>query len=316
MTVIDVQELTKVYRGGLKKRGIVALDNVSLSIQQGEIIGLLGPNGAGKTTFLKVVLGIAHPSTGQVIVNGYKPKDPRSRKHLGYLPENHRFPEHLTGLGLLEFTGRLHGLKQVEIDARTDRLLEMVDMAKWGNTKIRKYSKGMQQRIGLAQAMMPDPDVLLLDEPTDGVDPVGKVEIRKVLERIRSEGKTIVLNSHLLSEVESVADRVAILSKGRLVRLSTVEELITRNCQYEIDADIGNRLVDIPPEVGKILNVSTSKLIVELTDEDKINYVIDVLRMKKISIQAIQPLKLTLEQSFMEAIAPPSSVGTHKGAEV
>jgi len=308
MTVIDVQELTKVYQGGMKKRGIVALDNLSLSIPQGEIFGLLGPNGAGKTTFLKVVLGIVRPSAGRVSVAGYKPADPRSRQHLGYLPENHRFPDHLTGLGLLEFTGRLHGLKRVEIDARTDRLLELVDMAKWSNTKIRKYSKGMQQRIGLAQALMPDPEVLLLDEPTDGVDPVGKVEIRKVLQRVREEGKSVVLNSHLLSEVESVADRVAILTRGRLVRVSTVDELTTRQSQYEIDAEIGNRLVKIPPEIGKILKVSTSKLIVELTADEKINYVIDELRMKKISIRSVQPLKLTLEQSFMDAISPSGAI--------
>ncbi len=306
MTIIDVQEVTKVYYGSARKRGIVALDNVSLSIPQGEIFGLLGPNGAGKTTFLKVVLGIVQPNTGRIEVAGYRPTDPRSRQQLGYLPENHRFPDHHTGLSLLEFTGRLYGLSRSEIDARTERLLKIVNMARWTGMKIKKYSKGMQQRIGLAQAMMPDPDVLLLDEPTDGVDPVGKVEIRDVLKAVREEGKTIVLNSHLLSEVESVVDRVAILSRGRVVKVSTIDELTVRESQYEIQADIGNKLINIPEEVGRVLSVSTNKLIVELVSDDQVNYVIDELRLKKIAIKSVQPLKLTLEQSFMEAVRQPT----------
>ncbi|RKX27685.1 MAG: ABC transporter ATP-binding protein [Candidatus Zixiibacteriota bacterium] len=302
MTVIDVQGLTKVYQGGLKKRNIVALDNVTFSIKQGEIFGLLGPNGAGKTTFMKVALGIAHASSGRITITGKRPSDPSSRLHVGYLPENHRFPQHLTGLGLLESTGRLYGMSESEINVRTKQLLPMVGMDKWGSTNIRKYSKGMQQRIGLAQAMMPDPEVLMLDEPTDGVDPVGKVEIRGVLERIRDDGKSVVLNSHLLAEVESLADRVAILSRGRLVKISTVDELTSRQCQYEIKADIGNRLVEIPQDIGRVLNLSSQGLIVELVEDEKINYVIDELRMKKISIRSIEPLKISLEQSFIEEV--------------
>jgi len=179
----------------------------------------------------------------------------------------------------------------------------LVDMSKWGDTKIKKYSKGMQQRIGLAQAMMPNPDVLLLDEPTDGVDPIGKIEIRKVLQHIREEGKSIVLNSHLLSEVESVADRVAILSRGKVVRINTMDEMTVKKSQYEIEADIGNMIIKIPKEIGMILKLSTKKLIVELTEDDKINYVIDELRHKKISIKSVKPSKISLEQSFIDTIS-------------
>jgi len=305
MNVIDAQDLTKVYQAGLKKRGIVALDNVSFSVQGNEIFGLLGPNGAGKTTFLKIVLGITQMSAGNVIVGGYKPSDARSRQRLGYLPENHRFPDHLTGGSLLRLAGRMHGMRAAEIDGKVDRLLNLVGMGKWGTTKIRKYSKGMQQRIGLAQAMISDPEVLLLDEPTDGVDPVGKVEIREVLERVRSEGKAIVLNSHLLSEVESMADRVAILNRGRLVKVNTVEELTSRKSQFEIDADIGNRLITIPENVGKIIKLSAKGMIVELEKEESVNFVIDQLRMKKVSIRMIRPLRISLEQSFIETITTP-----------
>ena len=307
MNIIDAQDLTKVYQNGFKKRSITALDNVSLSVMQGEIFGLLGPNGAGKTTFLKVILGIAHASSGDVFIGEFKPSDPRSRLRVGYLPENHRFPEHHTGLSLLESTARLYGIAASDYTKRAKDMLALVDMSKWGDTKIKKYSKGMQQRIGLAQAMMPNPDVLLLDEPTDGVDPIGKIEIRKVLQHIREEGKSIVLNSHLLSEVESVADRVAILSRGKVVRINTMDEMTVKKSQYEIEADIGNMIIKIPKEIGMILKLSTKELIVELTEDDKINYVIDELRHKKISIKSVKPSKISLEQSFIDTISGSTS---------
>jgi len=302
MHVIEVQDLTKIYQTGLKKGNIVALDNVSLTVEQGEIFGLLGPNGAGKTTLLKVLLNITQISSGQALVLGLPPENPESRRKVGYLPENHRFPTHLTGLGLLEFSGRLYGLSQKEIDNRSELLLALVGMERWGNTKIRKYSKGMSQRIGLAQAMISDPEILLLDEPTDGVDPIGKIEIRQVMEKIRAEGKTIFLNSHLLSEVESVADRVAILTRGKVARIGTVESLTSRQSQYEIKAAIGNEIFDIPEEMGKRLSMTTDSMIVELNNEDDINYIIDQLRMRKVKIKSINPLKISLEQSFFETV--------------
>lgn len=302
MAVIEVQDLTKVYRTGMRKGDIVALDNVSLSIGMGEIFGLLGPNGAGKTTLFKVLLSITAATSGVAKIFGRPPSDPRSRMQVGYLPENHRFPHHLTGMGLLEFTARLYGIRRSEFEHRADELLELVGMTKWADTKIRNYSKGMGQRIGIAQAMISDPDVLLLDEPTDGVDPLGKIELRKVFERIRADGKSIVLNSHLLSEVESVADRVAILSRGRLIRVGTVEELTSRQSQYEIEADMGSRLIDIPEEIGKTLLVTARGLTVELTKMEHINHIIDLLRMKKIPIVSVKPVKVSLEQSFLETI--------------
>ncbi|HOP07082.1 MAG TPA: ABC transporter ATP-binding protein [candidate division Zixibacteria bacterium] len=303
MTIVDVQDLTKVYSTGMRKGDIVALDSVSLSISEGEIFGLLGPNGAGKTTMLKVLLGITSITSGTATIDGFPPGNPRSRVKVGYLPENHRFPDHLTGLGLMELTGRLHGMSQKQMDERSDELLKLVGMERWASVKIRKFSKGMLQRIGLAQAMMPDPDVLFLDEPTDGVDPVGRTEIREVMKRIRSEGKSIVLNSHLLSEVESVADRVAILSRGRLIKVATVTELTSRASQYEVEADFGNKIIKLPEEVGKVVSMASRLMIVELTDPERINDVIDDIRMNKIKIKSVKPVTVTLEQSFMEAVS-------------
>ncbi len=302
MNIVDVRELTKVYKGSTRRRSVVALDSVTLSVEEGEVFGLLGPNGAGKTTFLKVLLGITQVTSGSVSISGFVPSEPRSRQKVGYLPENHRFPGYLTGLGLLEFTGRLHGMAQSNIDTRADYLLELVGMNRWANTKVKKYSKGMSQRIGLAQALMCDPEILLLDEPTDGVDPVGKIDIRRVLEKARNEGKSIVLNSHLLSEVEAVADRVAILSRGKLIRISTVDALTSRASQFEIEADIGSQVIEVPSEVGKIISISSKGLIVELVEQENINYIIDRLRMKRISIRSVKPMKVSLEQSFIETI--------------
>ena len=302
MHVIEIQDLNKVYQTGLKKGNIVALGGVSFSVEQGEIFGLLGPNGAGKTTLVKTLLGITRITSGSVLLCGLPPENPLSRSKVGFLPENHRFPPHLTGLGLLELAGRLHGLSQMSLDKIVDHLLELVGMDKWANTKISKYSKGMAQRIGLAQAMITEPDVLLLDEPTDGVDPVGKAEIKEVLRRIKDEGKTVLLNSHLLSEVETVADRVAILVRGKLVRLGTVDEFTTKGLRYQILADIGEERFDIPETVGKLIRITTKEMIVELQKEESINQVIDQLRLKRISIRSVQPVKISLEQSFLETV--------------
>ncbi len=181
MNVVTVNELTKVYHTGMKKGGITALDSVSLHIEPGEIFGLLGPNGAGKTTLFKLLLGISSITSGEATLLGNTPSNPKSRMKIGYLPENHRFPEHLTGLGLITLTGRMYNLKEDVIAQRADELLETVDMTKWADTKMKKYSKGMLQRVGLAQSMINDPEVLFLDEPTDGVDPVGRAEIKKVM---------------------------------------------------------------------------------------------------------------------------------------
>ncbi|MDH3890053.1 MAG: ABC transporter ATP-binding protein [candidate division Zixibacteria bacterium] len=302
MAVIEVQDLTKIYRTGMRKGDIVAIDNLTLNIGMGEIFGLLGPNGAGKTTLFRVLLSLTAATSGGAKIFGRPSVEARSRSQIGYLPENHRFPFHLTGMGLLEFTARMYGIPPLEFKHRADELLELVGMTKWADTKIRNYSKGMGQRIGLAQAMISDPEVLLLDEPTDGVDPLGKIELRKVLERIRAGGKSIVLNSHLLSEVESVADRVAILSRGRLVRVGTVEELTSRKSQYDIEADMGSRLIEIPEEIGKVVVVTARSMTVELTKKEYINHIIDMLRMKKIPISAVTPVKVSLEQSFLETI--------------
>ncbi|RKX19812.1 MAG: ABC transporter ATP-binding protein [Candidatus Zixiibacteriota bacterium] len=303
MNIIDVQDLTKIYQTGMRKGGIVALDGVNLSVEHGEIFGLLGPNGAGKTTLFKVLLNITNPNSGSCMISGLAPSDPNSRKKIGYLPENYRFPNHLTGLELLEITIRLYGFNSSEFTENIDNLLELVGMEKWKNSKLKKYSKGMLQRIGLAQAMVTDPDILFLDEPTDGVDPVGRMEIKDIMKKIRDDGKSIILNTHLLSEVEMVADRVAILMNGKVARIGSVEELTSKTSHYEIEADFGHKFVEIPEKFGKRLSISTKSMLVELKELEYINDIIDLIRIKKISIRSVKPLKISLEQSFIETVS-------------
>lgn len=302
MRIVEIQNLTKIYSTGLKKGNVVALDSVSFGVDQGEVLGLLGPNGAGKTTLVKVLLGITSATTGDVLVNGHSPRDPQSRRKVGFLQENPRFPDHLTGRGLLTLAGRMCGMDASEIERRATMLLELVGMGKWADTRVRKYSKGMTQRIGLAQALVADPDLVFLDEPTEGIDPIGKVEIRDVLKRIRDEGKTVFLNSHLLGEVEMIADRVAILSRGKLARVGSVSELTVSKNLYEIEADIGNEHIELPEQMGKIVMVRAGGMTVTLEKPEYVNYVIDQLRMRRINIWSVTPAKQSLERSFLDAV--------------
>ena len=230
LPAIEVHSLRKTYRDGwLGRRRVEALKGVSFRVDGGVIFGLLGPNGAGKTTLIKILLGIVRKSGGSATLLGRLAGDRAGRRRVGFLPENHRFPKHHTGNTALQYYGSLSGMSGREIRRRRPELLELVGLSQWGKTSVEAYSKGMLQRLGLAQALMHDPELLILDEPTDGVDPVGRTEMRAVLRRLKHEGKTVFINSHLLQEVELVCDRVAILVKGELRREGLVKEITQRD---------------------------------------------------------------------------------------
>ncbi|MBT8484794.1 MAG: ABC transporter ATP-binding protein, partial [Phycisphaerae bacterium] len=209
---IDLHRVEKTYRGKVR-----ALRGIEMQVHRGEIFGLLGPNGAGKSTLVKIMMTVvrANRATGTILGRpiGHKPTLGR----VGYLPEHHRMPPYLTGHQVLDFYAALAGVPRSERRPRARRLLGLVGMEEWADKKLGSYSKGMLQRLGLAQTLMNDPDLVVLDEPTDGVDPVGRRDIRDVLLELRGEGKTVFLNSHLLSELEMVCDRVAILVQGAVV---------------------------------------------------------------------------------------------------
>jgi len=300
---IKTESISKTFRGTLKNNEVRALVDVSLEVSPGEIFGLLGPNGAGKTTLVKILLGALHPTTGRGTIGGLDISTPAARRQAGFLPENHRFPSYLTGRQFLYVFGGMAGLTRARINARIDHLLEMVRMSQWRHTRISKYSKGMAQRIGLAQALLNDPEFIFLDEPTDGVDPIGRKEIRDILIDLKRNGKTIFLNSHLLAEVESVCDRVAILDRGRLIKVGPIAGLIDQRPTYRIETgglpdDLAASLRDEFAD----LTADDSTLTVIIDDTIRLNDLIDRLRRANIEIRSIIPQKISLEDSFMQLV--------------
>jgi ABC-2 type transport system ATP-binding protein len=298
--VIATQNISRQFNRGRVK----ALQDISINVKPGLIFGLLGPNGAGKTTFIKILLAILRPNSGDAKLFDIPVSSPRAREKVGYLPENHRFPEFLSGSAVLDFAGRLSGMKdETERKTRAEILLNRVKMWEWRDTKIKKYSKGMLQRLGLAQAMLHDPELIFLDEPTDGVDPIGRKEIRDLLIELKKEGKTIFLNSHLLSEVEMICDEVAILHKGKLLRQSTVRELTTSDRRYQIHTVLENEeLLQKIREKSNSANVSNGYINVVVSDTEQLNDIIDLLRGENHLIQAIMPHRQSLEESFVQTI--------------
>lgn len=304
MLAIETKKISKIYTNVFGKNKVSALDKLSLSVEQGSFFGLLGPNGAGKTTLVKILLGITNPSKGSATVLGEDISNYMLKKKVGYLPENHRFPEHLTGEQVLNFFGGFSDMSPNELKKRIDYLLDLTKMNDRRNYKIKTYSKGMMQRIGIAQALINNPDLIFLDEPTDGVDPIGRKEIRDMLLELKTQGKTVFLNSHLLSEVELIADRVAIIDKGKIVKQGTVKELTEIKQEYKISfsGTINDEFYKTPLALERIRNIHSSHFILKAEDDEKLNAIIDILRADGISIQSVELLKQSLEDSFIKLI--------------
>lgn len=324
-------ELTHVEKRYGKR--VHALKGISLNVRRGEIFGLLGPNGAGKSTLVKILMTVVRPTRAEGWVLGEPVATKSALRQVGYLPENHRFPKYLTGRQTLDFFASLSGADKAWRKKTIPHLLDVVGMTPWADQKIGQYSKGMMQRVGIAQALSADPHLVVLDEPTDGVDPVGRRDIRDVLLRLKHEGKTVFINSHLLSELEMVCDRVAIMVGGQVARLGTVNELAVdrRNYEIEVEADASRpSLVQVlsigaievlplaPPRPGlpPPLPVSRGKLpdgrwaevigtVVKVGEESAagIQPLIDRLRAGGYVLRRVTPVQPTLEQLFMEAVA-------------
>ena len=299
--MIATRGLTKEFRHW--GRRVRALDGVTLDVRRGEVFGLLGANGAGKTTLVKVLLGLARPTAGDALLRGSSPRRPAVRRRTGYLPEGHRFPGYLTGEASLRLFGRLAGVPEAALDARIPALLDLVGLGARGRDRVGHYSKGMTQRLGLACALLDEPDLLFLDEPTDGVDPVGRRHIRDILLATRTRGTTIFINSHLLSEVERTCDRVAILHNGRLVREGTVRDLTSASKRFRL------RLAETPAvpegalsEAGLTVVADNGSLEIEVPDLHALNRLVDRLRAEGRLVAEITPVRAALEDVFIEVV--------------
>ena len=300
--IISVEELHKVYGKRLLRKGsgFHALRGVTLEVGRGSVFGLLGPNGAGKTTLIKILLGLVSPGPGRAEMFGHPAGKPAGRRSVGYLPEAHRMPVYLTGRQVLLLNGMLSGRGPGWLRERIPGWLERVGITEAADRKVRGYSKGMQQRLGLAQALLHEPEVVFLDEPTDGVDPVGRRVIRQIVAELKDQGVTVFINSHLLMEVEMICDRVVIMDKGRIVREGGIDELTpkTGTVRFEL-GQVPRDLKDLVARPG--LELDERGFEVTLND-DEIDGVVDRLRSRGVSIRAIQPRKLTLEEAFIDVV--------------
>lgn len=302
---ISIHSLSKTYRNGVK-----ALRGLSMDVGRGEVFGLLGPNGAGKSTLVKILLTLVRPThcDGQML--GHPLGHRETLRKVGYLPEHVQYSEHLTPTELLDLSGKLTGVKQPVREKRIKELLAAVGMDRWKKDRLATFSKGMKQRVGLAQALMNDPEIVFLDEPTDGVDPLGRKDIRELILALRARGKTIFVNSHLLGELELICDRVAILCQGKVLRQGKLADLTRYGSRYEVLAEgdlfdqeglltvvktLGGTVALTPERGHTVISIPTSR-------PQVIQPVIDELRRLGRVIESVTPARQTLEELFMDVV--------------
>lgn len=296
---IETRNLFKTYksRGGGSTH---VVSDLNLQVESGEIFGFLGPNGAGKTTTIKILLGIIYPSSGEAFVLDKEAGDIEAHRRISYLPEKPYYYEHMTGMEIMMFYASLFGIKDREL---CTRLLERVNLANDMNRPISQYSKGMQQRVGLAQSLLNEPQLLFLDEPTGGLDPIAHIEIRDLILQFRDEGKTVFISSHELSDVERICDRVAIINKGEVVQQGRLEHLLAGG-RIEVTANKANQaLHDQLKGTDTIVSLSGDRLIVDMPDSADPNSVIDAIRNAKAEVVSIIPRRKRLEDLFIESVS-------------
>jgi ABC-2 type transport system ATP-binding protein len=295
VAVIETRDLRKHYGR------VEALRGVTLKVEPGEIFGLLGQNGAGKTTLIKILLGIVKFGDGEATVFHHPAGTPEVRKRIGYLPEDHRFPEYHSAYSLLNYYGTLYGMTKDDRRKKIPELLDQVGLASRMNDKIRTYSKGMKQRTGIAQAIFHDPELIFLDEPTDGVDPVGRREIREMIEERKRKGATVFVNSHLLGEIELMCDRVAIMQKGQLIREGTVQELTSQRGVFVVGVD-GQFPEEEVRKMGYNLRRVRDRYEIALAEGQSVDPVLDLLRDRRLRLTHMVEKKLTLEDIFVSLV--------------
>ncbi len=313
---ISVQNLTKQYRnpqGGDR----AALQGLTLEVPPGEIYGFLGPNGAGKTTTIKLLIGLIAPTAGGGTILGHPLGSVDARRRLGFLPESPYFYEYLRGEELLHYYGRLFGLPDGVRRQRVENLLTLVGLWEHRRLSVRKYSRGMLQRLGLAQALINDPDLVILDEPAGGLDPIGRREMRDILLHLRERGKTVFLSSHILAEVETVCDRVAILHQGRLVAVGRIGELLSESREMEltvhgVDGSLTQRLQRIP---GVTVRHGTDATVVVLPEQRLVYQAIDLVRETGGQIVSLGAKRERLEDLFVKLVGQTEGLSSRREGE-
>jgi ABC-2 type transport system ATP-binding protein len=304
MPIIEIENLTKDYEVGFwRKRKVRALDGLSLAVQPGQIFGFLGANGAGKTTTLKLLMRLIFPTAGTARILGRDIGDVSMHARIGYLPENPYFYDYLTAREFLNYCGELFGLDAPTRRRRTQDLLTRVNLeTKSWDRQLRKFSKGMLQRVGLAQALVNDPEIVFLDEPMSGLDPVGRREVRDLIASLRTEGKTVFMCSHILSDIEVLCDSVAILKRGRLAHAGPLNEVQGRETSLVEVIATGADEVLLKQHLGSSAGVTTTAngLRIEVADEKEVDAVIAALRKANGKLVSVQPVRQSLEELFLD----------------
>ncbi len=296
-TAIEAQGLSKVF--GEK----VAVSDLNLTVYRGEVFGFLGPNGAGKTTSIKMLLGLISPTKGDGKILGEPLGDFRVRSRVGFLPEHFRFHEWLTANEFLHLHADLYARSRIRATQRIEELLERVGLRTHADKRLRQFSKGMLQRIGLAQALLNDPDLVILDEPTSGLDPVGRLLVRDIIKDLRSQGATVFLNSHLLSEVEVTCDRVAFIKQGKVVRVTTLDDLVEQEISLEIRVrEFSSTVTSGLGQWGEILELDGNRLTMKVGDKLDLPKINRFLNEQGMEVFAFYPQERTLEEMFIQIV--------------
>jgi ABC-2 type transport system ATP-binding protein len=286
MYAIELEHLTKVYVGKGRSR-VEALKDVSFVVEAGEIFGFLGPNGAGKSTTIKIIMGLIRPTSGDAHIAGYASSDPESRRYVGFLPENPAFYDYLTAEEYLRFTGNVFRMSAAEITSKSDEVLNKLDLWEARRRPVRSFSKGMVQRLGLAQVLLHDPDVYVLDEPMSGLDPLGRALVKDIIRDLKSRGKSVFFSTHITSDVETVCDRVGIIFKGELQAVEHVESVLTAGIiGYHI------RLKDRTSTVSGDVYVAKEDLAAFVAEQ----------QANGTEISCVEPRRKNLEDFFLEIV--------------
>jgi len=305
MSAIRIENLSKTYRGSWTgKSGVAALRNLSLEVHEGEVFGFLGPNGAGKTTTIHLLLDLMRPTSGSAHLFDRPAGDAVVRRRLGYLPESVNLHDYYSGRGLLEFYATLTDVPRAARAGRIDALLKMLKLEDAASRPVTKYSKGMLQRLGFAQALLHEPDLIVLDEPTSSLDPVGRKEFREILLQLKRQGKTVFISSHILSEVESVCDRVAIMEKGELKRIGTLQELSAPKSVKLIVRGIRGALIEALAATPAEITFAREEVVIKCADEATRGLVEKLLAEGQVTIERTEVETQSLEDIFFSAINP------------
>jgi len=299
--VLQIEDLHKSFKTGFIPKGKKILDGISLEVKAGEIFGYLGPNGAGKTTTLKCVLGLIFPDKGNIRIFGQSNLSMQAKEKIGFLPENPYFYDYLSATEFLSFYSDLTLAKKEEKKALIETLLKLVGLEHAASLQLRKFSRGMLQRIGLAQALINDPSLIFLDEPLGGLDPLGRKEIRDVIVRLKEEGKTVFLSSHILQDIEMICDKVAILVEGHIINQGAMQDLISEKVEVTEITISGIKPEDLQ-DLGERYSVQGGKILLKVFEEEKIANVLHLIQAKKGKVHSLIPRMETLEDLFVGAV--------------